>query len=84
MFGSQYYSVTWPVKPEGLVSRYFRAASPDEAVQASRDLYVRMNDGYTIDYTAEPEVWLLRRPYGVRSKHVQGPCYDDRLPATPH
>jgi hypothetical protein len=67
------YSVTYPTRPDGEYTQYIRAVDPDDAVTAARELDWPTSPGYEVAFGQEPEVWVLRRPYRLRSRHVQGP-----------
>lgn len=71
------YSVTWPTLPKGEYTQFIRAVDPADAVEAARELDWPMNDGYQVAFDQEPEVWQLRRPHRLRSRHVQGPRLND-------
>jgi hypothetical protein len=69
------YSVTFPTLPEGVYTQYVTANGPAEAIRAAAELEWPTNPGYTVELNKEPEVWIVRRPYRVRSKRVSGPNY---------
>lgn len=74
------YSVTWPTRPAGVYTEYVHAADPTDAVRVAGDLDWPTSPGYTMAFDYEPEVWLLRRPHRLRSRHVQGPHFSDCEP----
>lgn len=69
------YSVTWPTRPEGEYSQHVRAADPTDAVRAAAELDWPTSPGYSVAFDYEPEVWRLRHPYPLLSRHVQGPDF---------
>jgi hypothetical protein len=71
------YTVTWPTRPAGVYSIIVRAADPTDAARVAADEELPTTDGYSIAYDYEPEVWRIRRPYRLLSRHVQGPSYSD-------
>ncbi|MFE2497105.1 hypothetical protein [Streptomyces scopuliridis] len=74
------YSVTYPTRPNGVYSQYVNAADPADAVRAAAELDWPTNPGYSVAFDCEPEVWILLRPYRLRSRHVQGPRYTGTSP----
>lgn len=72
------YTVTYPVRPSGVISAQVRAANPQDAVREANKGTFSLDpefarDGYTVDLNAEAEVWKVK-PFG-RSRHVAGPVY---------
>lgn len=67
------YSVTYPTRPNGEYSQYVHADNPADAVHAATKLDWPTNPGYTVAFDQEPEVWIIRHPHRLRSRHVQGP-----------
>lgn len=74
------WSVTWPIRPFGIHTVLVRAADPVDAVRVAAEEDLPATDGYSIAFDYEPEVWLIRRPYNSRSRHVGGPRFDDEVP----
>jgi len=70
------YTVTWPTLPDGVYTVAAEASTPAEAIRIATAEEKPTTPGYRIDLTAEPEIWLCKRPYSVRSRHIQGPHYD--------
>ncbi|MGH3584864.1 MAG: hypothetical protein ACRDQ0_00940 [Pseudonocardia sp.] len=77
------YSVTWPTRPNGVYSELVHATDPTDAVRVAASLEWPTNPGYEVAFDYTPEVWALRRPYRLRSRHVQGPHYPDGLANEP-
>ncbi|MEU8623290.1 hypothetical protein [Streptomyces sp. NPDC048669] len=71
------FSVTWPTRPGGVYSQFVHATGPTEAVRVAAELDWPTSPGYSVAFDYEPEVWILRRPYRLRSRHVQGPQFSD-------
>ncbi|MGW1015598.1 hypothetical protein [Streptomyces niveus] len=69
------YSVTFPTRPSGVYTKWVRAADPTDAVRVAAELDWPTGPGYTVAFDYEPEVWLNRHPYRLRSRHVQGPRF---------
>ncbi|MFJ1647988.1 hypothetical protein [Streptomyces sp. NPDC088258] len=69
------YSVTYPTRPNGVYSQFVTATDPADAVRAAAELDWPTTPGYTVAFDCKPEVWILLRPYRLRSRHIQGPIY---------
>jgi len=69
------YTVTWPTRPEGVYTQVVRASDPTDAVRVASELDWPTADGYSMAFDYEPEVWLLLRPFRLRSRHVAGPDF---------
>jgi hypothetical protein len=77
------YSVTWPTRPSGIYTECVQAADPTHAVRVAAELDWPTSPGYTVAFDYEPGVWLNRRPYRLRSRHVQGPRFGSAAPGAP-
>ena len=80
MFRKPRWSVTWPTRPNGVYTQLVRADDPTDAVRVAAELDWPTAPGYTVAFDYEPQVWRLRRPYGLRSRPVAGPEFPDTLP----
>ncbi|MFD3520439.1 hypothetical protein [Streptomyces sp. NPDC058653] len=69
------YAVAYPTRPSSVYTQWVEADSPTGAVQAAAKLDWPTAPGYTVAFDKEPEVWINRRPYRIRSKRVSGPDY---------
>lgn len=79
MFRKPRWSVTWPTRPSGVYTVLVRAADPTDAVRVAAELELPVNDGYSIAFDYEPQVWRLLRPYRLRSRRVAGPDFQDAV-----
>jgi hypothetical protein len=71
----KYWTVTWPTTPNGIITAYVgkQARTVAEAIADARSQNTRTAPGYSIDYTAEPEVWqLIPGP----ARRVSGPDWE--------